>query len=37
MIGAIITHVFIVGGSPAIPIVLLAITTTIAWVRWRSR
>jgi putative oxidoreductase len=36
MIGAIVTHLFIVGGSPAIPIVLLASTATIAWVR-RSR
>ena len=33
MIGAIITHLFIVGGSPAVPIVLLAATTTIAWAR----
>ena len=33
MVGAIITHVFIVGGSPAIPIVLLGATVTIAWVR----
>ena len=33
MVGAIITHVFIVGGSPAIPIVLLGATATIAWVR----
>ena len=33
MVGAIITHLFIVGGSPAIPIVLLAATTTIAWQR----
>ena len=33
MIGAIITLLFIVGGSPAVPIVLLAATTTIAWAR----
>ena len=33
MVGAIITHLFIVGGSPAIPIALLAATTTIAWSR----
>jgi len=37
MVGAIITHLFIVGGSPAIPIVLLAVTSTIAWTRWPSR
>jgi hypothetical protein len=36
MIGAIITHVFIVGGSPVAAILLLASTTTIAWQR-RSR
>jgi putative oxidoreductase len=35
MVGAIITHLFIVGGNPAIPIALLAATTTIAWSRWR--
>ena len=33
MVGAIITHVFIIGGSPAIPIVLLGATLTIAWGR----
>jgi putative oxidoreductase len=33
MVGAIITHVFIIGGSPAIPIVLLGSTATIAWLR----
>jgi uncharacterized membrane protein YphA (DoxX/SURF4 family) len=37
MVGAIITHLFVVGGNPAVPIVLLAMTTTIAWARWRSR
>ena len=36
MVGAIITHLFIVGGSPMIPIVLLASTTTIAWARRRG-
>jgi uncharacterized membrane protein YphA (DoxX/SURF4 family) len=30
MVGAIITHLFIVGGNPAVPIVLLA-ATTITW------
>jgi len=33
MIGAIITHVFVVGGNPGIPIALLLITATIAWQR----
>ena len=37
MIGAIFTHLFIIGGSPAIPIVLLASTATIAWVRGSGR
>ena len=33
MVGAILTHLFIIGGSPAVPIVLLVATATIAWVR----
>jgi len=33
MVGAVVTHVFVVGGSPAVPIVLLAATGTIAWMR----
>ena len=33
MVGAIFTHLFVLGGSPAIPILLLASTTTIAWGR----
>jgi putative oxidoreductase len=37
MVGAIITHLFIVGGNPAIPIVLLGSTATIAWVRGSGR
>ena len=37
MIGAIITHLFIVGGNPAMPIMLLASTATIAWARRRGR
>jgi len=36
MVGAILTHVFIVGGSPAVPIALLVATTTIAWARRRD-
>ena len=37
MVGAITTHLFIIGGSPAIPIVLLAATSTIAWARRSGR
>ena len=37
MAGAIIAHLFVIGGNPAVPIVLLAITSTVAWARWRSR
>ena len=37
MVGAILTHLFIVGGNPAIPIALLASTSTIAWARWSRR
>jgi putative oxidoreductase len=33
MLGAIITHLFIVGGSPTVPIGLLVLTATIAWKR----
>jgi len=36
MVGAILTHVFIVGGTPAVPIALLVATTTIAWARRRD-
>ena len=36
MVGAILTHLFIIGGSPAVPIGLLAATATIAWVRSRD-
>jgi len=37
MVGAIITHLFVIGGNPTVPIVLLAMTSTIGWARWRSR
>lgn len=37
MVGAIITHAFYVGGNPAMAILLLAATTTIAWVKRSSR
>ena len=36
MVGAILTHLFIIGGNLAAPIALLAATTTIAWVRSRD-
>jgi putative oxidoreductase len=36
MVGAILTHLFIIGGNPAVPIALLAATLTIAWVRSRD-
>ena len=37
MVGAILTHLFIVGGNPTAPILLLAATATIAWGRRRVR
>ena len=37
MIGAIITHLFVIGGNPAVPILLLASTTAIAWARRPNR
>ena len=37
MVGAILTHLFIVGGNPTAPIVLLVATTAIAWARRRVR
>ena len=33
MVGAILVHLFIIGGNPALPIVLLAMTTAAAWIR----
>jgi putative oxidoreductase len=33
MVGAIVTHLFIVGGNPLVPIALLAITIAIAYLR----
>ncbi len=33
MVGATLAHLFIIGGSPAVPIVLLASTMSVAWVR----
>ena len=37
MVGAILTHLFVIGGSPAMPIVLLASTAAIAWARRSGR
>jgi len=37
MLGAIIAHVFVLGGSPVIPIVLFGSTATIAWLRGIGR
>ena len=37
MVGAIVTHVAIVGGSVAIPVALLAATAFIGWTRWSQR
>ena len=36
-VGAIITPLFIVGGSPLVPILLLASTITIVWARRSGR
>jgi putative oxidoreductase len=33
MIGAVATHLFVVGGSPAVPVVLLLGALAVAWVR----
>jgi putative oxidoreductase len=33
MVGAVITHLFVIGGSPLVPILLLAATGTIAYLR----
>jgi uncharacterized membrane protein YphA (DoxX/SURF4 family) len=37
MVGAIMTHLLILGDSPAIPIVLLAVLATIVWARRSGR
>jgi putative oxidoreductase len=36
MIGAIVTHLFIIGGSPAIAIGLLIAMVIVAWGRWKK-
>jgi len=33
MVGAVITHLFIIGGSPLIAIILLVVTGVVAWGR----
>jgi uncharacterized membrane protein YphA (DoxX/SURF4 family) len=33
MVGAILTHLFIIGGSAAVPVVLLLAMATVAWTR----
>ena len=33
MAGAVMTHLFVVGGSPLMAIILLAVTTVVAWGR----
>jgi putative oxidoreductase len=33
MVGAIFTHIFVVGGNPAGPMVLLTATMAVAWIR----
>ena len=33
MVGAIATHLFIIGGSPAVPVILLVGSLVIAWAR----
>ena len=37
MVGAIFTHLFIVGGNPSMPIALLASSAAIAWMKWNER
>jgi putative oxidoreductase len=37
MVGAILTHLFIVGGNPSMPIALLASATAIAAMKWSGR
>lgn len=37
MVGAILTHIFIIGGSPLAPMLLLVATSTIAWARRNAR
>lgn len=34
MIGAVLTHLFLIGGNPVPASVLLLIVATVAWKRW---
>ena len=36
MIGAVMTHLFVIGGNPLMAIILLAITSFVAWERRQS-
>ena len=33
MVGAVATHLFVIGGSPLVPLLLFAGSITIAWIR----
>ena len=37
MAGAICTHLFVIGGNPSLPLVLLAATAYVAWTRRAAR
>jgi putative oxidoreductase len=37
MIGAVLTHLLVIGGSPAPALTLLVATSFIAWTRWSRR
>ena len=37
MLGAIATHLFVIGDSPLVPIILLAFNGAIFWVRYKER
>ena len=37
MVGAVLANVFLTASSPVIPLALLAMTTTIAAMRWSDR
>ena len=36
MIGAVATHLFIIGGSPVMPAILLLGSAGVVWARWRQ-
>ena len=33
MVGAVVTHLFVIGGSPLVPLVLLTVALVVAWAR----